>query len=456
MERAPSAAQPATLKVATALALGVMLSVGSPAWATGPRADPDAILWTAEVRAAGEDLAWGASSGRPPRQADGLQLGHWGQGTGLVLSSERSLRHGGWAVGSEAHLSLGLPNSMGVELDRLWVAKGGETWSVELGLQERWLGPGRRGSLVLTDNAAPAPALSSHWGDRLGRLGRVHMEAGVGALTAPRTDVVRPGWLWMDARWLPLPVSPGIPVFEAGLSRSSIFGGQGRPTPSLGQLLLPTEPHVYDDPGQVEPDQDELAALDFRLLLPLADWGLPVGWFEAWWQYGGEDVIARDILGIPAPALAGVANLLGAELAAGPWQLTVEGSRILDDYFRWYTGHRVYHDGFTQGGEVMGHPYGGDAQGTWVAITHASPGLIAEISVEQILRVGIVGTLGDNLLALAEDERERRASMRLWWPQAERGRWHGQAGITHWTGKGFVPGVEAWEWDLVLGWEGRL
>ena len=57
-----------------------------------------------------------------------------------------------------------------------------------------------------------------------------------------------------------------------------------------------------------------------------------------------EDVIARQLLGaIPYPALAGIGNLYGAEVNFAPWSLNVEGVRVFDDYFRWYTGHRVYH-----------------------------------------------------------------------------------------------------------------
>ena len=40
---------------------------------------------------------------------------------------------------------------------------------------------------------------------------------------------------------------------------------KARPSPKWGQLILPTDPHVYDDPDGLLPDQDELAALDARL-----------------------------------------------------------------------------------------------------------------------------------------------------------------------------------------------
>ena len=84
----------------------------------------------------------------------------------------------------------------------------------------------------------------------------------------------------------------------------SLIAGVGRPPVPLGQLLLPTDPHVYDDPNKAEPDQDELAALDFRVRLPVAKWSGRApraravegfDYAELYWQYGGEDVIAEGI-----------------------------------------------------------------------------------------------------------------------------------------------------------------
>ena len=81
------------------------------------------------------------------------------------------------------------------------------------------------------------------------RLGTFRAETSVGWLPMPRGDVAHPGILHMDYRWAP------VPAFEMGASRLSLFGGEGRPPPKIGQLLIPTDPHVYDDPNQLEPDQ---------------------------------------------------------------------------------------------------------------------------------------------------------------------------------------------------------
>ena len=324
-------------------------------------------------------------------------------------------------------------------------------WNAGFGIRDRWIGPGRHGSLTLTDHAAPAPLGSVAWQSKAGeRLGPVRLEGGAGWLNGARGDVNHPGWLLMDARWA------ALPWVEVGGTRMVLFGGEGRPTPDWLQLLVPTEPHIYDDPDLLLPDQDELAALDLRLTVPVRALGdrvgldIPVDYIELWWQYGGEDVIARQLGPIPVPSLAGVANLYGAEVAVGSVLVTVEGARLLDDTFRWYTGHRVYHEGFTRDGRAMGHPAGGDSLSAWGAVTWLPNTWGGQLSVERRLRVGVVDAVGDNLLALSEDELRYRVGLSGW---HERGGawWRLGADVEHVTGRDFVPGADAWAWRVSLG-----
>ncbi|MDP6932438.1 MAG: capsule assembly Wzi family protein [Myxococcota bacterium] len=333
----------------------------------------------------------------------------------------------------------------------LWGGLHGPSWTVGGGLRDRWLGPGRHGGLILTDNASPAPLFGAAWEGHLAppirpdiHWGTIRLEAGAGWMTGDRDDVERPGWLLMDLRWAP------VPRIELGASRMGLFGGVDRPTPSLGQLLLPTDPHVYDDPDQEEPDQDEIAALDIRVNLPLVAWGLPLDYLELWWQYGGEDVIARELLGVPVPSLAGVANLGGMELVRTPWTLTVEGARVLDDYFRWYTGHRVYHEGFTRNGHAMGMGPGGDSLTAWGALAWFPGERGAEIWVERIHRVAVAEALGDNLLALATDEWRDSVGLRGWQFRESVGWWRLGLSIERSRGLDFVPGSDAWAWRISL------
>jgi hypothetical protein len=239
---------------------------------------------------------------------------------------------------------------------------------------------------------------------RAARVGRLRAEVGAGVLDRPRDDVEDPGLLLMDFRWLP------VPEVEIGATRMSIFGGVGRPTPDIGQLLLPTEPHVEDDPDALLPDQDEIASLDFRVTAPLRRWfGIPVDYVEGWWQYGGEDVIARKIGPIPYPSLAGVGNLYGGEVRVRPVTVSFEYSRLLDDYFRWYVGHRVYHEGFTQDDRVMGNWGGPDSETWWGAVATEGTlkdGLLVRgrLWADRARRVGVVGVLNDHVFTLATEE----------------------------------------------------
>ena len=273
----------------------------------------------------------------------------------------------------------------------------------------------------------------------LGRLGRLRMEVGAGWLSAPRDDVDHPGWLMMDLRWLP------VPYVELGASRVGIFGGAGRPAPPLGQLILPTKPHVYDDPDQLLPDQDEMAAVDIRLMVPIRE-----GYLEGYWQYGGEDVIARRLGPIPYPALAGIGNLYGVEASVAPWSVNVELTRVLDDYFRWYTGHRVYHDGLTQDGMSMAVAPGGDSHGLWGALTWLDGELGGQLYGERVVRVGVVAAQGDNLLALSSDERRTRLGVVGWRAHALHGWWRLDLSVEQITGVNFVIGEEETVWRLAI------
>jgi hypothetical protein len=336
-------------------------------------------------------------------------------------------------------------NQAELTLPEAWVGVHTPRWQVGFGRMDRWLGPGRHGGLMLTDNAMAAPLGSVAWQDRISdRWGRLRVEVGAGWLDQPRTDVNRPGWLLADLRWAPMP------MIELGASRMGVFGGQGRPAPEITELLLPLDPHVEDDPDQELPDQDEIAALDARLTLPLQVQE-EAGHLELYIQYGGEDMIVRDIIGLPVPALAGVANLYGVEVGLGALVLDIEHARVLDDRFRWYTGHRIYHEGFTQAGQVMGHPEGGDARSTQTSARWFPGEWGVELSYGHALQVGVTAVQGSNLQALMADTRTDRIGLRGW--ALHRGlRWlHGGATLVRTANPDFLPGPPEWSYRVSIG-----
>lgn len=353
---------------------------------------------------------------------------------------------------ARVHGSLGLDAAPGLVptavLPEAWIGYDSGSHWLGFGQQSRWLGPGQHGTLVLSDNATPPwmvnGGLEGHLPGVLGKAGRLRAELGVGVLQEPREDVTLPGLLMMDVRWMP------HPVFELGISRLSIFGGEGRPAVDLGQLLVPSEPHVYDDPDKELPDQNELAALSFRGNLPLHRWfGGPLGHLSGWWEYGGEDMIVRQIGTVDYPALAGVANLYGGELAVGPVVATAEYARLMDDSFRWYVGHRVYHDGFTQNGLVTGHYGGPDSETASASVAVWGNGWRARALGASVRRVAVVDTQSGTVATLRHEESQLRGSVGAdvlvggYWLNA------GYTAVAY-TNKDFIGGNDPLEHRVVL------
>lgn len=346
-------------------------------------------------------------------------------------------------VAPELGANFGADSKPHVRLPLAWAGLNLKHWRLGFGAEDRWFGPGQHGGLMLTDNARPAPLGSAAWTSGIGRLGAFRAEVGAGILDAERRDVVRPGWLVMDARWSP------VQWVEVGATRIGIFGGQGRPMPDIGQLLVPTDPHVYGDPDQLQPDQDEMAALDARVSVPLDRW-LPFEALTVWTQYGGEDVIARSIGPIPMPSLAGIANLWGAELRRGPWSAVAEWARVMDDTFRWYTGHRIYHDGFTQEEESMGHPRGGDARSWDVSVQWLGQTRGAELVFHDSLRVGAIDVAQGRLRTLMADERTQELRLNGWLHD-RKGWWNAGVSAQRISGVNFVPGQQERSWRVFIG-----
>lgn len=333
---------------------------------------------------------------------------------------------------------LGGPAELDLTATNYWLGVRRGPMRVGFGAEERRLGPGRRGNLILADDAAPWPAGTVAAEGPIWKLGQLRGELSAGWLQRPRRDVNNPGMLFMDMRWAP------VPQLEFGASRASLFGGEGRPMPSIGQLLLPTEPHIYDDPDKELPDQDEIAGLDGRLTIPLDRFG-PLRYAELWIEYAGEDVIALSLGPIPYPSLAGVANLRGAELAVDRAVLTVEWARLMDDYFRWYGDHRIYHEGFTQSGRVLGHPAGGDADEWWFGAAWLSAGWGVQGWHERLWRVGVADVLNDSAYIYMAEERRQRYGARAWYHLPGGGHLGLGGSVEQATGRDFVPGNDGLE-----------
>ena len=321
----------------------------------------------------------------------------WGRSDWLSLYLSPSVALGGGCSESE------ICTQVAVDEWFVGVERGG--FRAGVGAEDRTLGPHERGSLVIGRDAAPWGALSARWRGE-GAFGRVKVEGSVGMLTGERNDVVNPMILHMDFRYSP------VSWYEVGLSRLSLFGGEGRSLPPLWELLVPLNPHVDGDPNQLEPDTDELAAIDMRFTIPIGvSW---LQWLELWAQYGGEDMIMRSIGPLPVPSLGGVGNLFGGSLRVPYGVVSLERTVLMDDTFRWYEGHRIYHDGFVVDGRNIGHLHGGDAESTWFSLKSDTRPNGVEVWFEKLRRVDVVDVVGDNLLTTMDDESSWSVGARGW------------------------------------------
>lgn len=348
------------------------------------------------------------------------------------------------------------PSSLGATLEQFRLGARTDGFELALAQEDRRTGPARRYGLIFTDNAHPVPALELHGEGRLpggfDPLGRFSGDVQLGALPGARTDVQWPLWLIMDARWLPLP------YLELGLTRNALFGGQedGQARPiDWGQLLLPTEPHIYGDTERQLYDSDERIGIDLRGTLPIrrlsreAGAEIPIDYLELYIQHGAEDTASESF----TLKLAGAANVYGVELGAGPLVLTVESAIVEDDYQRWYVGHRLYHEGWSRGGYLLGHGWGGDSRALFVqgGVVALGP-WTALLSYERAHKWLVADLVQDTLFVFPGDQTHHIGRLRAAW-MYERG---GALGLDLAAGSAssvnYLVGQDELRWRAMLRW----
>lgn len=289
-----------------------------------------------------------------------------------------------------------------------------------LGREPLAWGPERHGGLLISTNARPLDQVrieseSPFALPGLEGLGVFTASAFLGKLDDPgRSDAQSP-WLsgmrltYAPARWLVL-----------GAERTTMLGGGGHDfaiTPrSVANVLLGRDENRAAGEGDGN-DTDQKATVDWSLYLwpvfrsvPVLDGGRLYG------RYGGEDSPQEG----PLPSATG--HTYGIELVLRGVLLRAEASNVRDDRNLWYW-HRVYTDGYTYRGRVLGHPMGGDSRGeayvmeaplgTWGVVTasmermehgfHAEPGVPPDAAaspvshgVQDAFSLGVEKFLGDH------------------------------------------------------------
>ena len=251
----------------------------------------------------------------------------------------------------------------GLTVDGSYLAARLGNWSGRVGKIDRWWGPGWDGSLIMSTNARPIPAVSldrrvpdpfeSKW---LSWIGPWSFHSFIGRLEKER-HVPKP-FLWgMRVEFAPTPVE-GL---EIGLFRMMQLGGTGRPQgfKTWADAFLSqdnTGANTGKDPAK-EPG-NQLAGLDFRwrpFELPVALYGQVVGEDEdhflpnaLMFQYGVETWTEMEDSTVRMFAEY-------ADLTSTWWTDDPKSRNVT-------YGHHIYHDGYRYRGRPIGHWADQDSQ----------------------------------------------------------------------------------------------
>ncbi len=229
-------------------------------------------------------------------------------------------------------------------------------WMVSAGYVDKWWGPGWEGSLILSSNARPMPALTieRNYSDPfdhpwLGWIGRWRLNFTFGQLEGDRQDAPDARFFASRLTWKP------HPRVEVGISRSAQWCGDGRPcgAGTFWDLLTGND----NDQPLAEQPGNQLAGFDVRWSLP----GLPVAFYA---QAIGEDEAGF----MPSKYL----GLVGAEAWGGwggrSWRLHVEYADTACNFTRsppeygcaYLNG--IYLDGYQYRDRSIGHALDGDSE----------------------------------------------------------------------------------------------
>ncbi len=252
----------------------------------------------------------------------------------------------------------------GFALDGSYIAARLGNWSASFGQQERWWGPGWDGSLILSTNARPLPAISidrriaepfeTKW---LSWIGPWSLHSFIGTMEEERT-VPKP-YLWGMRGEVKPTILGGL---EIGFFRMIQLGGQGRPEDlsTWADAFLSQDNYganTRNDDLSNEPG-NQLAGIDLRwqpIDSPFALYGQVVGEDEdkflpncLMFQYGIE-----TWTNLEDSTLRAFAEY--ADLTSYWW---TDDPRTRNITY----GHHIYNDGYRYRGRPVGHWADQDSQ----------------------------------------------------------------------------------------------
>ncbi len=313
---------------------------------------------------------------------------------------------------------------------------GHKYFALQAGKLSAWYGPGRRGALILTNNAAPYPGVRVHNTEPIPMtgwfsfLGNLQYDVFVARMEK------KPRYSHSKLVGTRLAARPK-PWLEIGITRIMHYGGDGR---SNGVSEFLTAYGGNNDPSD---RSNTLAGYDITLTLPFPS--QPV---QAYWDRAGEGdnrLLGTgfpwpsqwgNILGLYFPSVAGISRL----------DLRAEYADTYSGYARtatWYD-HSAYDHKYR--GNVLGHPMGGGSRDWFVGSRYyILPSTFAEISYENILHDrGVQSSIG------SPGERRTRYSAGLTGWLTPSWRAEARAATDSVTGQGGIPGSEGTDFSAWL------
>jgi len=307
----------------------------------------------------------------------------------------------------------------GTRLGETAIETGIPSAALQIGKVTTWYGPGRLGALVFTNNARSYPGIRLHnpvpiaVPGLFSFLGNAQYDLFLARLESGR-PIPNPFLFGMR-----LAARPSR-FFELGISRSMIYGGEGRDS-GLSAWWDAFKGENTNDPGD-KGLVNQIAGFDVTLTLPFRS--QPV---QAYLEMAGEDQAHLLSSFIPFPSK--FAYVTGAFLptifGSAAHDLRVEWAR---NHWRgngpsWY-GHSVSGGGYAHfyRGRVLGHPMGTDAQNLSIQSHHfLLPSTYLELTLSRTDRyslgtrkeradrasAGFVGWLSERVRAEAEVAQER-------------------------------------------------
>ncbi len=233
-----------------------------------------------------------------------------------------------------------------------------------IGRQPIVWGPGRSGGFVMSDNAPPLPAL------RLGSTRALQLPGFLRSLGAIEFDLFA-SRLEKD-RVVPHPILSGLRLtwqptgwITWGLSRTTMLGGEGRPTLHGGDLFT-----ILTGRNLIGADDtsNSIAGIDLsvRVPNPFSD-----GRMTLYGEYAGEDEAGF----LPTkPALRGGMLVPGlGRLRNHTVRLSFAATDVVYDHQKWghsvWYAHGIYRSGYTFRGRIMGDAMGPDAREASLRVT---------------------------------------------------------------------------------------